>query len=837
MRIFTFLLLLIASQSIAKDQPNILPQPSWLYKVTPDFSKKVELRKIGNGYFYELFDEQINIKTQTVYNHFVRNIVNETGLQDASEVSISFAPEYQTLNFHFVRVIRNGSEINHLSAKDIKVIQEEEDVEQYQYNGRKRAFIILKDIRKGDRIEAAYSVIGFNPVFNNRFTYDVRFVSDNPILNYYQTIIAEPGRKLNFSYFRNCPKPEEIIVGESKVYHWNNPELSLWKSTSNSPSWFDPYPYFTVSEFSNWNEVANWALATYDNYKFELPSELKSEIANLRKLSGQDDDEFARLALRYVQNNIRYLGLEIGINTHKPHSPGEVYRNGYGDCKDKALLLATILRSENIPAYAALVNTEVRGELINEAVSPNSFDHVIVAIGKPGIYTYVDPTRSYQRGAISETYVPGYEYTLLIKEGETNLRHIALVANNIARIFERLKVKRDGPSSLTVNTTYRSGKADETRSYFATTSQKDMADLYEKYYSKTFEGIKLSKDLLNEDDTINNVIKVTEEYDIPEIWRDKDSAESYFLTYAKQIDEVLTDPSGISDKQPVSLSFPSSTYYTLDLQMPGPWSFPNDKLHIKNDSYEFNFEVEVNGSLITLKYSLVTFKDHIPAEELTQYKKDYNKIADVMRYRLSYGDTTSGASGESSGNVNWIAVLSVLAIVGAAVFSFYKLNSRSLDVPYERSTGHQLGGWTIVLGLTIVAAVVVNVFQLFDATYFLESSYSIWKTHGNGFVVTAFAELAFLWLWALSSLAIAYWYFKRRDIFPTMFMGYVTLLIVTHAVLYIMYLQYANGSEFAGSSKTALSGVFKMMGYGAIWCTYLSKSERVKGTFLKAYSE
>ena len=40
---------------------------------------------------------------------------------------------------------------------------------------------------------------------------------------------------------------------------------------------------------------------------------------------------------------IRYYSVSLGESSHRPHTPAEVLRNRYGDCKDKSLLLVTIL--------------------------------------------------------------------------------------------------------------------------------------------------------------------------------------------------------------------------------------------------------------------------------------------------------------------------------------------------------------------------------------------------------------------------------------------------------------------------------------------------------------
>ncbi len=111
----------------------------------------------------------------------------------------------------------------------------------------------------------------------------------------------------------------------------------------------------------------------------------------------------------------------------------------------------------------------------------------------------------------------------------------------------------------------------------------------------------MNKDITHEDDSVNNVMKVDESYQIPNIWSSQDSTTRYFNTYAKIIDELLTDPAGMSNKFPLALSFPVEMHHTMDIQMPKSWNMDIDKLHIKNNSYEFIFEATVDGSLISLK--------------------------------------------------------------------------------------------------------------------------------------------------------------------------------------------------------------------------------------------
>ena len=90
---------------------------------------------------------------------------------------------------------------------------------------------------------------------------------------------------------------------------------------------------------------------------------------------------------QYLQQNIRYVGIEIGIGGWQPHLASEVLRNGYGDCKDKATLLKAMLDSVGIKATWVMVDTR-RGSVDPELPSIYG-NHMITAIEIP--IGYKDP--------------------------------------------------------------------------------------------------------------------------------------------------------------------------------------------------------------------------------------------------------------------------------------------------------------------------------------------------------------------------------------------------------------------------------------------------------------
>ena len=85
------------------------------------------------------------------------------------------------------------------------------------------------------------------------------------------------------------------------------------------------------------------------------------------------------------------------LHLHRPpHDPAETLAHKYGDCKDKATLLAVTLRAAEIPAYVALLNAASRLDVLPDLPGMGLFDHAIVYVpGSPALW--MDATDQYAR--------------------------------------------------------------------------------------------------------------------------------------------------------------------------------------------------------------------------------------------------------------------------------------------------------------------------------------------------------------------------------------------------------------------------------------------------------
>ncbi|HEY4150261.1 MAG TPA: DUF2569 domain-containing protein, partial [Chitinophagaceae bacterium] len=698
----------------------------------------------------------------------------------------------------------------------------------------------------------SWSVTGVNPVFAGKYTDDFNFYNDDPVVNFFITIIAPASRKLQLKAFNNAPAPQEQLKGGNRVYHWDNPPIQVTGPESNTPSWYNPYPHTSITEYNSWEEVIYWAVGLFHDYRFPLPAGLQERIAGWRKTANGNKDIFADLATRFVQDEIRYLGLEMGEHTHLPHSPADVYLHRFGDCKDKALLLATILQQEHIPAFVALVNTSLRRRLEESAPSGEDFDHAIVAIERPQGYLFVDPTASLQGGNLFGRYIPAYGYALVVRAGEKNLQPISPIVAWTTDIVEKMDIRYNDSSRLDVDTRFSGGAADDIRTTVSNSSLRDLEEDNRKFYAKVYEGTQLAAPMQTTDDSTRNEYHIHEYYSIPDVWQISNKGEQTFDVFTKLVYDCCPDPATLPAGTPLAIAYPRKLSYRLELNMPEDWTLSFAEWHTKNDYYEFHYEPEINGRDITLRYTWTTFSDHIPAEAIQQYRADYKKILDLVEFTLSI--TRSGAEtgnnpagpvaasppvspSSSSSTINWEAVWLVFAlgVVFTALFKWF--NSMGAPIRYNAGSGEPVRGWVIVLALTLGASIALEIIYMVRVNYFDASRYAEFGVKGGRKLQYLLLTELGVYTWTIGGcLATLYWLLSRRDIFPRMFTGLVVSIIGGELLLLVLYyaIPFGNSVEL---QTTMAAEVTRSMVYGAIWITYVQRSERVKNTFVVPFGK
>ena len=358
MRTSFFILFLLSFHFVfSQTQIKKSPTPNWVNSISYDDK---DVNSENGGFQYLLLDYQDNFLEEASYKHIAIKLINSNGIQSNSDITVVFDPSYQKLYFHSLQIIRDGKVIDKLNLNNFQIIQRETSLDRSLYDGSLTALLNLTDVREDDIVEYSYTTKGFNPIYKGKVSNTIYHQYTIPVNHIYSRLITDKHEYFNLKLYNNASNPEIKEYSGIREYVWNVSALDFKLYENNLPPWINIHKKVSFTTIRNWKEVVNWALPLYT-----YPKESVKEIARLIPQKKDKKDAITSY-IRFVQNKIRYLGFEDGINAFRPHHPKKVFNQRFGDCKDKSLLLVSLLRNIGVEAYPCLINTYLKDSVLSE---------------------------------------------------------------------------------------------------------------------------------------------------------------------------------------------------------------------------------------------------------------------------------------------------------------------------------------------------------------------------------------------------------------------------------------------------------------------------------------
>jgi hypothetical protein len=631
---FFLLVLQTGAADVSTNSKPVMASPAkW---VTPQFFERLPATfraEAGDDQRWLLVERQINAMENETFVHNVRQILSLEGVQNGGNLAIDFNPAYQSLTFHWIRIWRGTNFFDRLDLDKIRIIQPERGLDEYIFGGDQTAMLALEDVRVGDIIDYAYSIRGANPVFGGKFSGSLPAQLTVPVEHLTQRLLWPSQRRL-FAKTHGCTlKPFAFQKTNFVEYVWDQKKILPFPVEDSLPGWFEPEPWIQLSEYANWSEVNRWALQLFQNDS-TLSPELVQKIAEWRKIP--HSDERILVALRFVQDQIRYFGIEVGKNSHQPSSASVVFQRRFGDCKDKSLLFVTILRSLGIEAYPVLVNSQLGRGIEQWQPSPLAFDHVIAQVRLNNQIYWLDPTAGYQRGPLSGFPPVDFERGLVVSPRTTALTVIPRETDpspvQITQTFN-LAGKLQ-PAQLKIVTVATGVAADGLRAQLATTKREDVEKDYLRFYSGIYPGIKESLPLVVVDDELQNRIETTENYTIDKFWSRPDDRGSYYCQFFPlEISGLFKKPEDENRLMPLRVPFPIHKILKTEVELPIGTTVRGENETISDPAFFYQMKVNNFGTRLEMDYEYRSLLDSVPAE----LAADYLKHLDQAHHSLGIG--------------------------------------------------------------------------------------------------------------------------------------------------------------------------------------------------------
>lgn len=342
-------------------------------------------------------EERVSFDTEgkiTRTRYYLYKVFTQQGAAQWADITANWEPWHEERPILRARVITPDNAAHTLDANtitDAPARVTEDDL----FGDRRVVRAPLPAVAPGSLVEEEQVSKQNGPLFGGAIAERFYFSGSVPI--HHTRLVLDAPSAVPIRYdIRLLPdlKPQRTEAeGRVQIVFENGPVEAVEDIDPHLPSDIPAYSSVTFSTGVSWQRVAEEYVKIVDTQL--AASSLKSLVSQIVPTQKSRDQKISTI-LQYLDREIRYTGVEFGEATIVPRTPSETLTRKYGDCKDKAALLAGMLRAADIPAYLALLSAGSREDVSADLPGLGIFDHAIVYVpGSPDLW--IDATDEYAR--------------------------------------------------------------------------------------------------------------------------------------------------------------------------------------------------------------------------------------------------------------------------------------------------------------------------------------------------------------------------------------------------------------------------------------------------------
>ncbi len=330
-----------------------------------------------------------SVRTLTVVAH----VLSDAGVRKTGIITFPFSSLTETLTFDFVRVRKASGEVIETPVEDSQEVPMPVTQAAPMYSDLRTKQLPVKSLSVGDTLEYQLTIKGTNADSPGAFWHPMSFSDGLPVKE--ETVELRVPRDLSVLVKSKKVQPLVSDEGDERVYRWKHETASEYPKKQDKDKaaqvelvqeMYDPD--IAMTSFHSWAEVGAWYRGLIKD-RAVPDAAIQAKADELTRGLTTDDAKVDAL-YHYVATQYRYIAVSFGIGRLQPHTAAEVFRNQYGDCKDKHTLLQAMLAAEKIEAEPVLIGSGAR---VNEALPmPSQFNHMITLVKLKDHEVWLDST-------------------------------------------------------------------------------------------------------------------------------------------------------------------------------------------------------------------------------------------------------------------------------------------------------------------------------------------------------------------------------------------------------------------------------------------------------------
>ncbi|HYU33868.1 MAG TPA: DUF3857 domain-containing protein [Thermoanaerobaculia bacterium] len=419
---------------------------------------------------------------ETRVEHMVYRIVNAQAAEDWSAIETQWSPWHQERPELRARVISAEGAVHTLDPATITEAGVAQEPSLFEDGRLLRA--PLPAAGPGAVVEQEVTVRDTAPFFDHGTT-ETFWIKMMVPVRHARLIVDAPESLPLRHVVRQLPEDgfrEETVDGRRRLSYEARDLAPYGDIEPHQPPDVRWLSYVALSTGASWADVARrYAEIVEEAARGAGSAPEIQKFLRAAKVPAATRSETIERLLARLGKEVRYTGVELGAGKIVPRPPGETLRRKFGDCKDKAVLLVTLLRALDIPAEVALLAAgESRRELEESLPGMGAFNHAIVVLPATpdSPETWIDPTDRYARAGELGAGVSG-RLALIASPSSTSLVRIpeATAADNRTVETREFFLSDLGPALRVVETTETWGETERIlRTYYASQDEKSLRE-------------------------------------------------------------------------------------------------------------------------------------------------------------------------------------------------------------------------------------------------------------------------------------------------------------------------------------------------------------------------
>lgn len=265
-------------------------------------------------------------------------------------------------------------------------------------------------------------------------------------------------------------EPVQTTEKNRKVYTWQAKGMLPIEKEFASPRWHELTTVVSLAptEFeiegykgnmSTWKEFGLF----FNNLKKDrdkLPDPVRKAVQKLTA-GVKDDKEKVKALYNYLQQNTRYISIQLGLGGWQPYNAAYVAQKGYGDCKALSNYMYSLLKEAGIKSNYALIKAGEGDDLVMDDFPTNQFNHAILCVPFPKDTMWLECTSQSAPAGYMGNFTGNRKALLIDEEGGTVVPTMRYgLKENIQKRTVKATLNEQGTLQARVLTNYKAIQQD-----------------------------------------------------------------------------------------------------------------------------------------------------------------------------------------------------------------------------------------------------------------------------------------------------------------------------------------------------------------------------------------